>query len=97
MRTLKCVVFLALLCATAVRSGAADGGKKFDKLLEEASKKTNLTAPGSTAFHLKLAATETRRNDPQYQAEIEMWWAAPDKWRREIKSPAFSQTAVQNG
>jgi len=23
--------------------------------------------------------------------------AAPDKWRREIKSPAFSQTAVQNG
>jgi TonB family protein len=88
---------MALFCATAVRSGAADDRKKFEKLLEEASKKTDLTAPGSAPFHLKLAASETRRHDPQYQAEIEMWWAAPDKWRREIKSPAFSQTAVQNG
>jgi Gram-negative bacterial TonB protein C-terminal len=36
-------------------------------------------------------------HSPAYSAEIEIWWAAPDRWRREIKSAAFTQTAVRHG
>jgi TonB family protein len=97
MRIPTSVVCVVLFCVAVGGLRASDDGKRLDKLLEEASKKTSLIAPGSAPFHLKLAATETRRNDPQFQAEIEMWWMAPDKWHREVKSPAFSQTAIQNG
>jgi TonB family protein len=97
MRIHHCIACLVLLCAAATCVSVADETKKFDKMLDEASKKSNLTAPGSAPFHLKLSAKETRQNDPQLQADLEIWWAAPDKWRREIKSPAFSQAAVQNG
>jgi len=34
---------------------------------------------------------------PEYNAEIEIWWSAPDKWRRNVQSSAFTQTAIQNG
>jgi hypothetical protein len=33
----------------------------------------------------------------EYNAEIEVWWAAPDKWRRTVKSLAFTQIAIQKG
>ena len=80
----------ACLCAAASPS-------EFAKQLADASILSSLTSPGSQPFHLQLESTDTRQHDPQYNAEIEVWWAAPDKWRRQVKSPAFSQTAIQNG
>src|SRR5271163_1538578 len=88
-----------LLAATLAMAGlrASASPAEFANQLADASRLSSLTAPGSQPFHLKLEATDTRQHDPQYNAEIEVWWAAPDKWRREVKSPAFSQTAIQNG
>lgn len=65
----------------------------FSKNIEHSS----LIAPGSPPFHLKLIVSDTRKEHPEFDTAIEIWWAAPDKWRREIKSSIFSQTAIQNG
>jgi TonB family protein len=89
-------VFLAVL-VSFVTPNASAHDDDFGEWIAKASHKSSLTEPGSRPFHLKLEASETRHNDPQYKAEIEVWWAAPDKWRREVKSPVFSQTAVQEG
>jgi hypothetical protein len=54
-----------------------------------------LIAPGSTPFHLKAVITEG--GDPAPIARVEMFWVAPDKWRRVIQSDVFGQTLVVNG
>jgi len=55
-----------------------------------------LTTPGSRPFHMKAVITE--RGDPTSKTEVEIFWAAPDKWRRTIQSQTeFSQTLVVNG
>jgi TonB family protein len=89
-----CFLIVILSAACLIASGRSD---EFEQRLANASKKSSLTAPGSHPFHLKLEATDTRHKDPQYNVEIEVWWAGPDKWRREVKSAAFSQTSTQNG
>jgi TonB family protein len=90
------ICFLVLFLSSA-SSGATTDSIDFGDRLAKASQKSSLTAQGSRPFHLRLESRDTRHDDPQYKAEIEVWWAAPDKWRRELKSAAFSQTAVQNG
>ncbi len=32
-----------------------------------------------------------------YVGEIEIWWEKPERWRREIKFPGFTQSAVRDG
>jgi len=54
-----------------------------------------LTAPGSPPFHLK--ATITAKGDQNGNGKVELFWVAPDKWRRTIQTPEFSQTLVVNG
>jgi hypothetical protein len=55
-----------------------------------------LTAPGSRPFYLKAVITE--RADPASKTEVEIYWIAPDKWRRTIQSQTeFSQTSIMNG
>jgi hypothetical protein len=54
-----------------------------------------LTEPGSIPFYLQAVITE--RGDPNEHVDVEMYWAAPDKWRRTIKSQEFSQTLIVNG
>ncbi len=55
-----------------------------------------LTTPGSPPFHLKAILTE--RGDPSSKTEVEIFWMAPNKWRRTIQSQSeFSQTLIVNG
>lgn len=54
-----------------------------------------LTEPGSPPFHLK--ATITEKGDPASKTYVEIFWVAPDKWRRNIQSEDFSQTMIVNG
>ena len=86
------------LTISALSLSANSDSSQFQQSLLKASQMSSLTLLDSIPFHLKLSASETYSIDPQNnKAEIEIWWAAPDKWRREIKSPPFSQTAVRNG
>ncbi|HKN60567.1 MAG TPA: hypothetical protein VJW93_05300 [Candidatus Acidoferrales bacterium] len=55
-----------------------------------------LTAAGSPAFHLKAVVTE--QGDPGPKSEVEIFWKAPNEWRRTIESPGdFSQTLIVAG
>ena len=42
-----------------------------------------------------IEATNPRNEN--YKATIEEFWAAPDKWRRSVKTNDFSQTVIVNG
>lgn len=93
---MKRLPFLFLLLVPFI-SQAQDDATEFRALIERAAASTSLTTPGSPPFHLKLEAADSAKALPQYKTELEVWWSAPDKWRRELKSPIFSETAVQNG
>jgi hypothetical protein len=95
MRRVGLCFCTALLFATPNRS--AEDSELFQRVLAHASDISTLILPGVPPFHLRLSAVETCHNLPEYRAEIEMWWASPDKWRREVHAKAFSQTAVRNG
>jgi hypothetical protein len=69
----------------------------FHEAVTHAAELSTLAEPNAPPFHLKLAAHDVTLKNPEYDAEIEVWWEAPDKWRRTVKSPAFTQIAVQNG
>jgi hypothetical protein len=56
---------------------------------------STLIAPGSAPFHLKATITQGREGSPF--AEVEMYWMAPDIFRRTIESDGFKQTLIVNG
>ena len=84
--------WLALFATSAATSDSiADLPKK-------AIERSQITAPGSHPFLLKAKVVEiTNLANTNYQAEIEEYWVAPDKWRRTVKTPNFSQTLVVSG
>jgi hypothetical protein len=71
--------------------------KSVAEAMDHASKLSQLTQAGSAPFHLKAAIAELDSPDSDYKAEIEEYWVAPDKWKRTIKTPDFSQTMIVNG
>lgn len=89
---------LALAGARLAYSSATRSSQDhFHDALARAANLSTLAEPGAPPFHLKLVAKDTTMRNPDYNAEIEVWWTAPDKWRRSVKSSAFTQIAIQNG
>jgi len=67
-------------------------------LPKKAIDQSQLTLPGSRPFHLRAKIVEmTNPDNKGFNAEIEEFWVAPDKWRRTVKSAGFSETLVVNG
>jgi hypothetical protein len=65
---------------------------------KHAIERSQLTLPGSRPFHIKLQVVEaTNLDNDSYKGEIEEYWVTPDKWRRSVKTPNFSQTLIVNG
>lgn len=62
-----------------------------------AVEQSKLTQTGSTPFHLKAKILESTNPDSDYKAEVEEYWVSPEKLRRTISSPGFSQTLIVNG
>jgi TonB family protein len=93
----RLLLFLFLLGVPVLCQGQDDDTKEFRTLIEKSVASSSLTTPGSPPFHLKLEAADSAKLHPEYKTELEVWWVAPDKWRRELKSETFSETAVQNG
>ena len=94
---MKGIAGMLVLLLVAMCAGTAAADERFDKALEKAARKSNLMEPGSAPFHVKLVAENKRQEHPEYSVEIEMWWSSPEKWRREVRSPGFTQTSVRNG
>jgi len=92
------VLAAILACALATSaSNSSDDKSPLGEVAEHAVQQSKLTLPGSKAFHLKAELLETTNPSSEYQAKIEQYWIAPDKWRRTIESPGFSQTLIVNG
>jgi hypothetical protein len=67
------------------------------EVAQHAVEQSKLTSPGSSPFHLKATIVETTNPDSTYKGEVEEYWVSPEKWRRTISSPGFSQTLIVNG
>jgi TonB family protein len=94
---LRLCFVLALAGAKLVTTPAAQAARdNFHDAVALAARLSTLAEPGAQPFHLKLTAQDTTMRNPEYNSEIEVWWAAPDKWRRTVKSPVFTQIAIRN-
>ena len=67
--------------------------------VKKAVERSTLDQQGTTPFHLsaEIAPSFERDKDSGRTGQIEIWWASPNKWRREIKSPIFHQIEIVNG
>ncbi len=89
---------LAVVCGTAILAFAGDKDKvSLADVAEHAVQQSKLTLPGSKPFHLKAEIVETTNPSSEYQAKVEEFWSSPEKWRRTIEAPDFSQTLIVNG
>lgn len=72
--------------------------KPMPSLAKQAAVESQLTLPGSRPFHLKARVLEaTNPQNDSYNADIEEYWVAPDKWRRTVRAEGFSSVLVVNG
>src|SRR6266571_6230441 len=91
-----CVAILG--CALVIPAFATEEGKvSLGEVADHAVQQSKLTLPGSRPFHLKAKIIETTNPSSEYQAKIEEHWVSPEKWRRTIEAPEFSQTLIING
>ncbi len=74
---------------------AEDLAKEFRKAVE----RSTLDQQGTKPFHLKavLAPSFERDKESGRTGEVEIWWASPTQWRREVRSPEFHQIEIVNG
>ncbi len=92
--------FFIVLAFTVAAFASELAGEKtsISDLPKHAIEQSQLSAPGSQPFYINAKVVEaTNRENDGYNAEIEEYWEAPDKWRRTIKSADFSQTIIVNG
>jgi hypothetical protein len=89
---------IALLAfALASPTSAQDGDSAWLEMAARAVQQSKLTLPGSMPFHLRAEIVEKTNPASEYQAKVEEYWVSPEKWKRTIESPAFSQTMIING
>ena len=95
MRPQWCVMALATVFVWPTLSRADD----LAKAIQKAAERSTLDQPGTKPFHLKatVAPTFERDKDTGRTGEIEIWWASPTEWKREVRSPDFHQIAITNG
>jgi Gram-negative bacterial TonB protein C-terminal len=92
------VVVVILGCALGITAFASDGGKvSLGEVADSAVRQSKLTLPGSIPFYLKADILETTNPGSEYQSKVEEYWVSPEKWRRTIEAPGFSQTLIVNG
>ncbi len=89
-------IFCVCFFVTSV-SSIANTQVLFADVADHAIQQSKLTLPGGRPFHLKAQIEETTNPESDYKGEVEEYWVSPEKWRRTIHSPNFSQTLVVNG
>ena len=93
MRTL--LALAGLLFSFRVFAVSADDKEPLADLPRLAVERSQITLPGSRPFHLRATVVEaTNLENDNYRAEIEEYWAAPDKWRRTVKTESFNERAI---
>ncbi|HKW33667.1 MAG TPA: energy transducer TonB [Candidatus Acidoferrum sp.] len=95
MRVHRAIALLSVLLGFCGLGQANDPTSR----VKNAVKKSTLDQPGTKPFHLKavLAPMRDSERDSNRTGEVEIWWASPTQWKREIRSPEFHQVAIKNG
>src|ERR1017187_6296955 len=88
-------VFICLfgVCALAADSRTVSLADAANHALQQ----SQITLPGGFPFHLKATIVETTNPDSGYNGTVEEYWVSPDKWRRTVSSPHFTETLIHNG
>jgi hypothetical protein len=96
MRNLSKVATLSLALVGLSISVRADDP---EKLVKKAVERSTLNQSGTRPFHLKAVLTPSfdRDRGSNRTGEVEIWWASPAQWKREVRSPEFHQIAIRNG
>lgn len=88
------VITIAVLAILASAAPAEDAAGRIKKAVE----RSTLDQPGTKPFHLKavLSPSFERDKDSGRNAEVEIWWSSPGRWRRELKTSSYHQVEVVN-
>lgn len=88
------IAFTAMM-AWPTRAHADNLAKEIKKAVE----RSTLDQRGTGSFHLKaeLAPSLERDTESGRTGEVEIWWASPTQWRREVRSPEFHQIEIVDG
>lgn len=86
---LVAVVFLSAFCHA----------ENLSKQIKQAVERSTLDQRGTRSFHLRAELTPSfeRDKDSGRSGEVEIWWASPTQWRREVRSPEFQQIEIVDG
>jgi hypothetical protein len=90
----KAMVVLAMVLGLSVLGNADDPELTVKKAAEHGT----LNQAGTKPFHLKAVIAPSRERDrgSNRTGEVEIWWASPTQWKREVRSPEFHQIAIVN-
>jgi hypothetical protein len=66
------------------------------KEVKEAVERSTLDQPGTKPFHMKATISPSFERDRESgrTGEVEIWWASPTRWKRELRSPQFHQIEI---
>jgi hypothetical protein len=66
--------------------------------VRKAVERSTLNQPGTKPFHLKasIAPSFERDKNSGRNGEVEVWWASPNQWRREVRCTDFRQVEIFN-
>jgi hypothetical protein len=69
------------------------------KEVKKAVERSTLDQAGTKPFHLRavLAPSLERDKESGRTGEVEIWWASPTQWKREVRSPEFHQIEIVDG
>lgn len=100
LRKMRVAVSASAICVLVVLCLHAEP-QQNPPLAEAAAhslQQSQLTLPGSPPFYLQAEVSQPDQPDKKdFTAKIEELWDSPQKWRRTIQSPSFSETLIVNG
>jgi len=90
--------WIAAFAAVAIWSTLGHA-KNLAKDVKKAIERSTLDQSGTKPFHLKavLAPSFERDKESGRTGEVEIWWASPTQWKREVRSPEFHQIEIVDG
>lgn len=69
------------------------------KEVKKAVERSTLDQSGTTAFHLRATVAPSFERDKESgrRGEVEIWWASPTQWKREVRAPELHQIEIMDG
>jgi hypothetical protein len=88
------IIFIGVLAWPALSHS-----ENLVKEVKQSVTRSTLDQPGTKPFHLKasIAPSFERDKDSGRTGVVEIWWASPTQWKREVSSPKFHQIEVLDG